>query len=119
MKGMMDRLAFIGAIALFIAVASFLLLFVFTVDPRYLTFSGYFVFYLALFVALWSLGYAVARFAMRNRRRRPAGLARRSALLALIIAGGVLLSQTRLLSIYSVLILIALGAGIEYYLYKR
>lgn len=115
----MDRLAVIGVIALFVAVVSFLLLFVFTVDPRYLTFSGFFVFYLALFVALWSLGYALMRFAVRNRRRRPAGFARRSALLALVIVSGVLLSQMRLLSIYSVLILIVLGAGAEYYLYKK
>lgn len=119
MKGMMDRLAFIGAVALFVAVASFLLLFVFTVDPRYLTFSGFFVFYLALFAALWSLGYVLLRFAARNRRKRPVGLARRSALVAFVIVCGVLLSQTRLLSVYAAVAVIALGAAAEYYWYKR
>lgn len=115
----MDRLAVVGIVALFLIAAVLLSFFVFFVDPRYLNLSGFAVFYLTLFLAAWSMGYAAMRYARRNRRGRVAGLARKSALIALAITGGVLLSQLRWLSVYTVFILLGLAGAAEYFLNKK
>ena len=115
----MDRLAVVGTIALFLISAGFLSFFVFFVDPRYLSFSGFIVFYLTLFVLLWSAEYATMRFITRKRRGRVAGLSRKCALIAFCITGGALLSHVRWLSVYTILMLIVLAGGIEYYSKKR
>jgi len=115
----MDRLAVVGTVTLFLVSVSFLSFFVFSVDPRYLNFSGFLVFYLALFCAAWSAGYMLVRWSMRNRRGSVPGIARRTALVALCIAGGVLLGQLRWLSVYTALGLIAAAGGIEYYYSKK
>ncbi len=115
----MDRLAVVGMLVLFLTSTGLLSFFVVSVDPRYLNFSGFSIFYLTLFCAMWSLGYAAMRYATRNRRGRVAGLARKSALIALCITGGVLLSQARWLSVYTALALVAATGGIEYYYSKK
>src|SRR3989338_2220418 len=114
-----SRVVLILSFLAFIVSTAFLSFFVFSVDPRYLNFSGFLVFYLALFIAAWSAAYILVRWSMRNRRGNVAGLARRTALVALCVTGGVLLSQLRWLSVYALFVLVALAGGIEYYYSKK
>lgn len=119
MVSMKERFALIGAVVLFVITISFLSFFVFITDPRFLTFSGFFVFYSTLFLSLWSFGYIISRFIVRKRRRVPDGLVRRNIVISCIIISAIVLSQMRLMSVYVILVLVVFGVGIEYYLHNK
>jgi len=80
-----------------------LLFFLFRIDPEYLNFSGFLLFYALLFAFFWSIFCALG-YVINRRKRVPfsRGLLRRSALLSLLVVGGIFLKQFDLFSRYTI-----------------
>lgn len=117
----MRRGALIFVSCLFFLSLCSLALFVWYVNPAYLDFSGFCLFYVILAVWLWTFFLIVGHvvFGRTQRRGRQGGaLARRSALLAVIVASGVFFSQINI-SLYVFAGLCAALVCVEFMLARR
>ncbi|MBI1755462.1 hypothetical protein HY250_03135 [Candidatus Azambacteria bacterium] len=95
--------------------------FLFLVDPAYLSFSGFLLFYLSVFAWVWSFFLLGGHFLLGGRKKRSLGgaFARRTALLALLVATSIFLSHTNLFSLYAFIALLALVIFAEYMFMRR
>lgn len=114
------RVALLGLWFVFVLSLAVLAVFLFFVDPAYLAFSGFLFFYACLFAWLWSVFTLAGYFALgRARRRFPVGWSRRSALLALLASATIFFQHINILSVYTLLVLILIVGGIEYYSIRK
>ncbi len=117
---MVSRIIFVGVCMMGVAALGSLGFFLLLVNPEYLGFSGFLLFYLSLFLALWVLFFIIGnRFFQRRRGKRGYAIARRSALAALVTAGSVTLAQMNFFSGYALLALFGAAFAIEYWLARR
>lgn len=94
--------------------------FLLLVNPEYLGFSGFLLFYLSLFVALWSSFFILGeRFLQHHRGKWRYALARRSALAAFVATGSVTLAQMNFFSGYSLVALAGAALVAEYWFARR
>jgi len=118
---MTGKIVFAGALVAFVLSLCSLAFFAWYVDPEYLNFSGFFLFYASLAAWAWSAFYLFGRmlFSTGRKGRHAQVLGRRTALLALLATTFVILSQLRWLSLP---VIIGASAGflaVEYYYVRR
>lgn len=117
---MVSRIIFLGVCVMGVAALCSLVFFLLFVNPEYLGFSGFLIFYFSLFVALWSLFFiAGGLFLRRYRGKRGHALARRSAFLAVIATGSVTLAQMNFFSGYTFFALFGAALALEYWITKK
>ena len=106
---------FVSAVSL-----SSLLFFVFLVNPKYLSFSGFLVFYAVAFGFFWSVLLILWRYLIKRGRARDLGGAPRQAMFLALCAVTVLfLSQMKMLNWYTGAPFGALFIFTQYILIKR
>ncbi|MEK7493597.1 MAG: hypothetical protein AAB630_00410 [Patescibacteria group bacterium] len=117
---MVSRIIFLGVCVMGVAALGSLGFFLLMVNPEYLGFSGFLLFYLSLFAALWSSFFILGeRFLQRHRGKRRYALARRSALAAVVATGSVTLAQMSFFSGYALLALFGVALAAEYWFARR
>lgn len=117
---MVSRILFVGVCIAGVAALGSLGFFLLMINPEYLGFSGFLLFYLSLFVALWSLFFIIGERLLRQHRGRwRYALARRSALGAVVATGSVTLAQMNFFSGYTLLALCGAVLATEYWLARR
>lgn len=117
---MVSRIIFLGVCVMGVAALGSLGFFLLLVNPEYLGFSGFLLFYLSLFVALWSLFFILGeRWLRQHRGKWRYALARRGALGAIVATGSVTLAQMDFFSGYTLLALIGAVLAAEYWFARR
>ncbi|MEK7487888.1 MAG: hypothetical protein AAB598_01035 [Patescibacteria group bacterium] len=117
---MVSRILFVGVCMAGVVALGSLVFFLLLVNPEYLGFSGFLLFYFSLFVALWSLFFIAGnRFVRHHRGTWKYALVRRSALGAVVATGSVTLAQMNFFSGYALLALIGAVFAAEYWLARR
>src|SRR3989344_4012036 len=113
---MVSRLLFLGVCVMGVAALGSLVFFLLLGNPEYLGFSGFLLFYLSLFVVLWSSFFIIGgRFLQGHRGKWRYALARRSVLGAFVATGSVALAQMNLFSGYTLLALAGAALATEYW----
>lgn len=117
---MVSRIIFVGVCVGGMAALGSLVFFLLLVNPEYLGFSGFLLFYCSLFVALWSSFFIAGdRFFQRRRGTRGYVLTRRSALAAFVATGSATLAQMSFFSGYTLLALLGVALAAEYWFARR
>lgn len=117
---MVSRIIFVGVCVVGMAALGSLVFFLLLVNPEYLGFSGFLLFYCSLFVALWSSFFIAGnRFFQRRRGKRGYALTRRSALAAFVATGSATLAQMNFFSGYTLLALLGAALALEYWFARK
>ncbi|MCR4322584.1 MAG: hypothetical protein NUV61_00660 [Candidatus Azambacteria bacterium] len=117
---MVSRIIFFVVCVMGVAALGSLGFFLLFVNPEYLGFSGFLLFYSSLFTALWSSFFIVGkRFVRRRRGKKGYMLARRSALAACVVTGGVTLAHADFFSGYALLTLVGVAITAEYWFARK
>lgn len=117
----MARVAIFGIWFILIISLSSLLFFVLLINPKYLSFSGFLVFYAALFGFFWS-GFLALWHHLKSRRGRDNGLGgapRQAVFLALCAVIILFLAQMKTLNWQTIVSFGALFAFTQYVLIKN
>jgi len=117
---MVSRIIFLGVCVMGVAALGSLGFFIFLVNPEYLGFSGFLLFYLSLLAAVWSLFFILGeRWLRQHRGKWRYALARRSVLGAVVVTGSVTFAQMGFFSGYALLALCGAALIAEYWFARR
>lgn len=117
----MARIAIFGVWFVLVVSFSSLLFFVFLVNPKYLSFTGFLVFYAAVFGFLWGAFLLLWNYLKKKRGRRGGlgDVSRQAVFLAMCAVIVLFFSQMNVLSLYVLAPFGALVAFTQYILIKR